>query len=132
MTITASQQSHTDKTAQLVKIQAQITALGTPTSDTQRQLLKQTQEEFVRGCMDASKVHASTVISTIGAGVFSATWLAKYHPEIAKLNTQITNGVTGGDVGAQLIAAQIQAVDDAMAQGIVSAANIISSCSWNT
>lgn len=132
MTITAVQQSINDKTVQLVAKQAQITALGIPTSDSQRQLLKQYQEEFVRGCIDARKVNPTSIITTIGASVFSAAWLAKYHPEIAALTAQVTAGVTSGDVQDQLFSARMHAIDDAMAQGITTASAIISACSWNT
>lgn len=72
MTITAVQQSINDKTVQLVAKQAQITALGTPTSDSQRQLLKQYQEEFVRGCIDARKVSPTSIIATLVSPITAA------------------------------------------------------------
>jgi hypothetical protein len=128
MTVTIVQNNSHDKSALLVQAAAKVTALAAATpSASQSQALRQAQEELVRGCFDARRLDPAAVISTQGASVFSTAWLAKYHPEIAALTAQsTTQKVTAGDVSDQLRISQIRAVDDAMAQGITSAASILS------
>ena len=127
MTVTIVQNSTSDKSAGLVKLQAAVTALAAVSnpSASQAQALKHAQEDLVRSCIDTRRLDPAAIISTVGSTVFSTAWLAKYHPEIAKLQTQVNNGTTG-DARTQLSQAQQHAVDDAMAQGITSAANILS------
>jgi len=130
MTVTVVATTANSKQTQLVVKQSQVTALATAAATTSFQqtsqslLLKQYQEELVRGCFDCTRLNAGAVISTFSSQ-FTAPWLAKYAPLIATLTA---NGTSGAN-SSLLTAEQIRAVDLAMAQGLVSAASILSTMS---
>ena len=131
MTVTVSAaNSSQPKIAALVAKQAEVTAHTTAAATagfqqaTNAALLRQSQGELVFGCLDAGRLSAAAIISKFSSQ-FTAGWLAKYHPEIATLTTVATAN-TAGDAAAQLNAAQVNAVQDAIAQGLVTAASILS------
>lgn len=81
---------------------------------------KQLAEELVRSAMSVGRLPANLILSTFTSQI-SAAWLAKYHPEIANLKASITANPNAIGNITELNAAQIRAVDDAMAQNLISA-----------
>ena len=81
---------------------------------------KSLAEELVRSAMAVGRLPANLILSTFTSQI-SAAWLAKYHPEVATMKANIAANPNAAGNVTELNAAQIRAVDDAMAQNLIHA-----------
>lgn len=120
MTVTVVQKTASDKTALLVQKQAQITVLAAISNpnNSQIQALAQAQTELVLGCLDSYRLDPGTVISTMSVNT-------NLDPAVGQLITKLSTQA-GGGADSLLRSARIQAIQNALAKGQISAANVLS------
>jgi len=126
MTVTISQQTTSDKTAQLVQKAAQITALAAITNpnNSQVQALAQARTELVVDCLTAGRLDPGTLISTMSVNV-------NLDPSIGAQITGLTNQ-TNGDLSARdvlLRSARIHAIQNALNKGQINAVSVLATMS---
>ena len=127
MTVTITARTAGDKTASLVTLQTEITALATqaatsgPQQASQAQLLKQKQESLVLGALDARRLDPATLISTMSVNT-------NIDPAVGAAITKLSSQV-GGAADTLLRGAQIQAIQNAFAKGQINAASVLSTMS---
>ena len=133
MTVTLSRaNSSRTATPEMVLLGQEVSTLTTeaaiagPQQSFLQQRLRQRTEELLRACFNTGRLDPANVINTMSS-YFTAAWLAKNAPTVATYQTEVNAGVTSA--GASLRAAQIQAVEDAVAQGIVSGTSVMATMS---
>ena len=120
MTVTIVQNNSHDKSALLVALQSEVTALAaiTAPNSSQAQLLKSKQENLVSSCVDARRLDPATIIANLGVNT-------NIDPAVGQLITKLSTQV-GGGADDLLRSARLQAIHNAIAKGQVSAASILS------
>lgn len=126
MTLPTISPSDTTKKAGLAALQTDITALAAlPQTAANAQLLLQKQQSLVRSAEDANVYSAASIIAAFPLR-FTTAWLAANAPAIAQITTNIANNpLTAAGQGSALTAAQVSAVDLAMAQNLIGAAEVL-------
>lgn len=120
MTVNIVQNNSHDKSALLVALQSEVTALAAivAPNSSQVQLLKSKQEQLVRSAIDARRLDPAAIITTMSINT-------SLDPAVGQLITKLATQI-GGGADDLLRSARLSAIENAIAKGQTSAASILS------